>query len=677
MRFIKSLRNSLSFNIISSLIILLVVFSWIVTIIGYISFSKSLEKEYDEVTYGIAQTAATLVNGDHIDAYLNGQFMEEHDQSQQWMDTLCDKMDVSIIYVIKPDKDYKHFTSVFNSVNKDTGYTPWEIGYRRNTTNEEYEQKYEQVYLKKADREKVMRTKDLDGAPPHITSILAINNAKGDVTALMCVQRPMTVLSEGRAPYITQVTLSVLLTVILVSYMAINYLKRQFINPIHKISQEADRFARENEISNTDMLQNISKINEIKTLATSISQMELDTLKYFDDMTAALSEKQRIDTELDVAAKIQAGAVPSDFPAYPERTEFDIYASMTPAKEVGGDFYDFFAVDDDHIALVMADVSGKGIPAALFMMVTKMLIKIKCTTTGGTPAEIIEFVNDRICSNNSADMFVTIWFGILELSTGKITCVNAGHDDPVIYRKGDTFNLCIQKHGLVVGAMEGVHYTQSVIQLQKGDKLFLYTDGVPEATDKNDTLFGCERMLRALHEVREQPPKQILEHVKQTVDDFVGEAPQFDDITMLCLEYYGAQEMEKTLHIEANNDKLDEVTDFVSAYLEQKQVSLKVQMQIALAVEEIFVNIANYAYQPGSGYADVKAHFENDVLTLIFEDSGVAYNPLAKKDPDITLPADERQIGGLGIFMTKKIMDDVAYDRKDDKNILTLKKKID
>ena len=677
MKFIKSLRNSLSFNIISALIILLVVFSWIVTIIGYISFSKSLEKEYDEVTFGIAKTAATLVNGDHIDAYLKGQLMEEHDQSQQWLDTLCDKMDVSVVYIIKPDKDYKHFTSVFNSVNKSTDYKAWPIGYRRETTNEEYAQKYEKVFQKKTDREKVIRTKALGSAPPHITSIYAINNSKGDVTALACVQRPMTVLSEGRAPYITQVTLSVLLTVIVVSYLAINYLKRQFITPIHKISQEADRFARENEINNADMLENISKINEIKTLASSISQMEYDTIKYFDDMTVALSEKHRISTELDVAAKIQSGAVPSNFPAYPERTEFDIYAYMKPAKEVGGDFYDFYMIDDDHMALVMADVSGKGIPAALFMMVTKIIIKIKCTTTGGTPKEIIEFVNNRICSNNSADMFVTIWFGILELSTGTITSVNAGHDDPMICKKGDTFNLCIQKHGLVAGAMEGARYTQSVIQLEKGDKLFLYTDGVPEATDKNNTLFGCDRMMQALYDVREGAPKQVLEHMKQAVDDFVGEAPQFDDITMLCLEYYGAQEMEKTLHIEANNDNLDEVMDFVSDYLEQNHVSQKAQMQIVLAVEEIFVNIANYAYQPGTGDADVKAHFENNTLTLVFEDSGVAYNPLAKKDPDITLSAEERQIGGLGIYMTKKIMDDVAYEYKDGKNILTLKKKFD
>ena len=247
-------------------------------------------------------------------------------------------------------------------------------------------------------------------------------------------------------------------------------------------------------------------------------------------------ERSKIKTELTLATRIQANMLPNIFPAFPDRPEFDIYASMDPAKEVGGDFYDFFLIDEDHLCLVMADVSGKGVPAALFMMAAKIILA-NYAKMGKSPAEILTSANASICSSNREDMFVTVWLGILELSTGKLTAANAGHEYPVLRQSDGNFELYKDKHGFVIGGMEGLKYKEYSINMKPGAKIFLYTDGVPEATDSEDQLFGTERMVAALNKNPESSPQEILKSVRSSVDDFVKNAEQFDDLTMLCMEY--------------------------------------------------------------------------------------------------------------------------------------------
>ena len=249
-------------------------------------------------------------------------------------------------------------------------------------------------------------------------------------------------------------------------------------------------------------------------------------------------ESSRIETELTMASSIQADMLPNIYPAFPERSEFDIYASMNPAKEVGGDFYDFFLIDDDHLCLVIADVSGKGVPAALFMMASKIILS-NYAKMGKNPAQILSDANDAICSNNREEMFVTVWLGILELSTGKLTAANAGHEYPAVKSADGSFELYNDKHSFVIGGMEGTRYMEYTVYLNPGSKLFLYTDGVPEATDASGELFGTERMLEALNFYPDASPEQILKSVREGVDKFVKDAEQFDDLTMLCLEYKG------------------------------------------------------------------------------------------------------------------------------------------
>jgi len=281
--------------------------------------------------------------------------------------------------------------------------------------------------------------------------------------------------------------------------------------------------------------------DEIEALADSFATLSARTLEYVDQVKRVTAEKERIGAELSLATQIQASMLPHIFPAFPDRSEFDIFASMDPAKEVGGDFYDYFLIDDDHLCMVIADVSGKGVPAALFMMASKIILQ-SVAMMGLSPAGILQRTNEAICSNNEAQMFVTVWLGILELSTGKLTAANAGHEFPAIRKPNGEFELFKDKHGFVIGGMEGVRYREYELQLEPGSKLFVYTDGVAEATNKDNELFGTERMIDALNTDPQAAPQKILKNVRASVDGFVKEAEQFDDLTMLCVEYKGCQQ---------------------------------------------------------------------------------------------------------------------------------------
>ena len=305
------------------------------------------------------------------------------------------------------------------------------------------------------------------------------------------------------------------------------------VKPLERMTQ------RMSELSDNDLLFEMEDTyrtgDEVEMLAEAFAALSKKTTDYINQITVITAEKERIGTELELATKIQADMLPNIFPAFPERPEFDIHASMTPAKEVGGDFYDFFLIDDDHLAMVMADVSGKGVPAALFMMMSKILVG-NYAMMGGAPSKVLEQVNTQICKNNDEEMFVTVWLGVLEISTGRVTAANAGHEYPIIRKPGGKFELFKDKHGFVIGGMDGMTFKEYEFTLEKGGTLFLYTDGVAEATDTNNELFGTDRMLETLNKDPDASPKELLKNMKQAVDEFVGEAPQFDDLTMLGLK---------------------------------------------------------------------------------------------------------------------------------------------
>ena len=308
------------------------------------------------------------------------------------------------------------------------------------------------------------------------------------------------------------------------------------LRPVKRVQKHIRSFTETKDSEAT--IEGLSKVktrNEIGQLADDVSEMVNEINDHISEIKTITADKERIQTELELATRIQAAMLPSDFPAFPDRNEFDLYAAMDPAREVGGDFYDFYLIDDDHLALTIADVSGKGVPAALFMMVSKILLKnyAKSITS---PAKVLEAVNNQICANNKEEMFVTVWLGIFEISTGKLIAANAGHEYPVIMHDG-TFSIYKDKHGLVIGGMAGVPYKDYEIQLNPGDKLFVYTDGVPEATTADNQMFGLDRLIEALNNDAAVSPEQILKNVREAVNDFVQDAEQFDDLTMLCFEY--------------------------------------------------------------------------------------------------------------------------------------------
>ena len=332
--------------------------------------------------------------------------------------------------------------------------------------------------------------------------------------------------------------LAVLLAVAILSGFFL--LRRTAVRPLQQLADAATRFAKENRaFTKDDVIRlDLHSNDEISDLYHEIQSMESRIVDYTEHLTAVTAEKERVSTELRTASHIQESMLPNIFPAFPNRSEFDLYASMTPAKEVGGDFYDFFLIDDNHLAVLIADVSDKGVPAALFMMSSKILLNYRAQM-GGTPSEILSAVNAQICQNNKSKMFVTVWLGILDLQTGVLSCSNAGHEYPVIRGADGVFRLFKDKHGLVVGAMERSRYQDYEIRMQPGDAVFVYTDGVPEANNAAGEFYGIERMEATLNRISEHDPQSILLQMKADVDAFTGDAKQFDDVTMLCLEYKG------------------------------------------------------------------------------------------------------------------------------------------
>ena len=316
----------------------------------------------------------------------------------------------------------------------------------------------------------------------------------------------------------------------------------QAVHPVNRIQKYVGVYREEK--NSARVLKGLGKIhlrNELGALSEGISDMVVSIDQYLSEIQTITSEREKIAAELSVATKIQAEMLPSTFPAFPERKEFDLYATMNPAKDVGGDFYDFFLIDDDHLGLVIADVSGKGVPAALFMVNSKTRIQNQAIL-GKSPSEILTTVNDQLAQNNDSGFFVTVWIAIIDLKTGKGVAANAGHEHPVIRRANGAYETVVYKHSFVVGAMEGARFKEHEFELQPGDRLFVYTDGVPEATNAKEEQFGIDRMLASLNSHGEDTLQELLPDVKKDIDTFVGDAFQFDDLTMLGFDYYGPQD---------------------------------------------------------------------------------------------------------------------------------------
>ncbi len=509
---------------------------------GYFLTRDSIYKSYNDFAYQIGEIACSYVDGDRVLSYL--ETMET--------DRAYEEMTQNIYNLYKNSSLYEYNSGIYIYVPNEKEMTITNIyDVRIHEASEETKQYYAlgvkdpiqvehpehvfDAYKTGARQDDYFIHESKFGF--NSTAVLPVYNSNNEIVALLAADMPMPYISETLTRYLVN---TIAITIIVVGLFILMFwllIRRTMIKPLSTISTEADAFTNE-DIMISKKLGEIKQEDEIGHLAASILRMENDINTYVDNLTAVTAEKERIGAELDVATKIQASMLPCIFPAFPEREEFEIYATMNPAKEVGGDFYDFFMVDEDNLAMVAADVSGKGVPAALFMVIGKTLIKDH-TTSGKNLGEVFTEVNNLLCEANSEELFITAFVGVLNLKTGEFRYVNAGHETPFISRNSAPFEPYKIRSAFVLAGMEGMKYKEGVLTLEPGDKIFQYTDGVTEATDKDEQLFGMDRLEQALAKVSDKTPDEILKAVKCDIDEFVGEAPQFDDITMICVEYRG------------------------------------------------------------------------------------------------------------------------------------------
>ena len=655
--FTKSLIRPI-FNAVIGLIMLL---SAAIGTVGYFEFAGALKQQYMEIANGIAEYAAISIDPETLEQYLETKTADEaYNSTREQLQHTADAEDCSVIYVAKVHTDTKEREYIYNVVSKASGFSPYEIGFR-DTVNDEFLKVYDSILKGETQLHNFMYSRK-----GYTTSVYPVEDADSGVVAIVGVVKNMDLLTSAKNSYICQIILIEALIAILSGVVWVVYMRRRIVVPVQQLSEAALNMVEHLEDGNSPELV-VKHEDELRELADSFATMYREVGAYIAKLETVTAEKERIGAELDVAAKIQSSMLPCIFPAFPDRNEFDIYATMDPAKEVGGDFYDFFMVDADHLAFVVADVSGKGVPAALFMVIGKTLIKDH-TGLHDDLGEVFTEVNNILCASNSEEMFITAFEGVLNLKTGELRYVNAGHEIPFLCRKGGVFEPYKVRAGFVLAGMQGIRYRAGSIQLEPGDKVFQYSDGIPEAINSEKAPYGMKRLESVLAKNSEKAPSELLPLVKADVDAFVGDADQFDDITMLCIEFKGnGRKAEISLTPDAESVKT--VAEFLDTTLEAWEIPMKVVSKLQIVADEIYSNIVRYSQAKN---AKVTAVQNGTVLSLRFEDDGKPYDPTTAAEPDITASAEEREIGGLGIFMVRNMMDSMDYRYKDGHNVLTL-----
>ena len=655
--FTKSLIRPI-FNAVIGLIMLL---SAAIGTVGYFEFAGALKQQYMEIANGIAEYAALSMDPEILEQYLETKTADEaYNSTREQLQHTADAEDCSVIYVAKVHTDTKEREYIYNVVSKASGFSPYEIGFR-DTVNDEFLKVYDSILKGETQLHNFMYSRK-----GYTTSVYPVEDADSGVVAIVGVVKNMDLLTSAKNSYICQIILIEALIAILSGIVWVIYMKRRIVVPVQQLSEAALNMVEHLEDGNSPELV-VKHDDELRELADSFATMYREVGAYIAKLETVTAEKERIGAELDVAAKIQSSMLPCIFPAFPDRNEFDIYATMDPAKEVGGDFYDFFMVDADHLAFVVADVSGKGVPAALFMVIGKTLIKDH-TGLHDDLGEVFTEVNNILCASNSEEMFITAFEGVLNLKTGELRYVNAGHEIPFLCRKGGVFEPYKVRAGFVLAGMQGIRYRAGSIQLEPGDKIFQYSDGIPEAINSEKAPYGMKRLESVLAKNSEKAPSELLPLVKADVDAFVGDTDQFDDITMLCIEFKGnGRKAEISLTPDAESVKT--VAEFLDTTLEAWEIPMKVVSKLQIVADEIYSNIVRYSQAKN---AKVTAVQNGTVLSLRFEDDGKPYDPTTAAEPDITASAEEREIGGLGIFIVRNMMDSMDYRYKDGHNVLTL-----
>lgn len=530
--------------------------------VGYDVYAGTMDAHYQMLAMNVSKTAASLVNAEEV-GELVAQVMEiyrkdpapTYDSDEEWAEylsqytgiseqesftTLYDTLykiktanNVLSLYISYMDSESMTGIYIIDADKTETGCPTgtWDIIYPQNYEAMKHPENGFEAYIT-----------DTEEYGWLCSAGAAVLDDSGKAVAHVFTDISMESVMADRQAFLMRLCAILIGITTVITLALIKVVNTALVKPINSLASAASSYVEakeEGEVSALALL-DIHTGDEVENLSHALKRMERDINGYIENLTHVTAEKERIGAELSVATHIQASMLPCIFPAFPNRREFDIYATMTPAKEVGGDFYDFFLVDDDHLAVVIADVSGKGVPAALFMVIAKTLIKDH-TQSGKPPEEVFTEVNRQLCEANDENLFVTAWMGVLEISTGKLVYVNAGHNPPVIGRKNGETEFLRSRPGFVLAGLDFTKYRAGSLELMPGDLLYLYTDGVTEAMNTAQELYGEERLKRTLDANVSAAPEEIFKAVKKDLDDFVADAPQFDDITMLAMRYLGLE----------------------------------------------------------------------------------------------------------------------------------------
>ncbi|MBR3314537.1 MAG: SpoIIE family protein phosphatase [Atopobiaceae bacterium] len=485
---------------------------------------------------------------------------------------------------------------------------------------------------------------------------------------LIMAALPSSIVFKERSTTTAWASMLTFVLLLAIYIIAAQLLRRVMVEPIVRTNQTLAKITAGN------LDEPVSEVGSVELAMLSAGiNVTVDSLKEL------ISEaERRNERDLATAKTIQESALPRTFPPFPDIDAFDIYATMNAAKEVGGDFYDFFLIDDHTLCFLIADVSGKGIPGALFMMAAKTELE-NYFSTGMPPAEAIASANKRLCANNDAGMFVTVWAATLNWKTGELTYVNAGHNFPLLRKGvGGSWEWFKKRCGLFLGTFETAKYRQETLTLEPGDELLLYTDGVNEAFNEAEEEYGNDRLEAFLMAHNDSCAQDLVHALRADVAAWAGKAEQSDDVTILALEYGASSEATGGVTVPATLDHLGEVSHMIAEELEKRLCPQSVQHKVIVALEEMFVNVCHYAYatQDSPGEVTVSYTYRTDPSTIAIElrDSGIPFDPVQRKDPTKPASIQEAKIGGLGIFIVKKTMDELSYRREEQYNVVSFSK---
>ncbi|MBR2760666.1 MAG: PP2C family protein-serine/threonine phosphatase [Solobacterium sp.] len=538
-------RGRISLRILFGMFLFAVSITILITLFSSVLvWRHSFEMLSDQVS-AVAKTASRYVDAERIKIYYETKQTDDYyDRSARLFSSMAENYQLESFYIFIPEEDRIVYI--------------WDQGMAKNINalgdTDPYFTKEEKEVIQSqfTDQPKNNATCVTDD-PKYgllLSAYYPVLDANGQPTAMIGTDiKASEIVEMLLSLFRTNITVVSAVTLIMLAayYFGINRFLIRPINKLHKAAGAMVHHLEDDPEHTKEFKVDVHTNDELEDLADAFTQMDLDLKEYIVRLKTVTSEKEKIRAELNVAAKIQKDMLPTKFPPFPEYHQFELYASMEPAREVGGDFYDFYLVDENHLALVIADVSDKGVPASLFMAISKKLIHQRAILGGETTSEILSDINEVLCEGNDASQFVTVWIAIIDVRDGTAVVTNAGHEHPVLRRKDGRFELVKYRHSMALGIIPGIPMEEHEFAMSPGDSIFVYTDGVPDAVNPKSEQFGTDRLLEALNTVKSDDPKEMIDTVSNAIRGFVKDAPPFDDITMLAFTYYGPEKKEKEL----------------------------------------------------------------------------------------------------------------------------------